>query len=101
MRPMSDLALPSVASLPTSVASYLDQVCQRFEAAWEQGQRPRIEDFLTEAAGQEQSLLFRELLGRELIYRMRAGERPGTEEYLQRFPDRGELVHSVFSQAES
>ena len=34
--------------LPLDVLDALDRVCDRFEAAWGRGERPRVEDYLGE-----------------------------------------------------
>jgi len=49
------------ASRPASSFDEIDSLCDRFESAWQGGERPRIEDFLTREPG-VQSLPFRELL---------------------------------------
>src|SRR5262249_55133095 len=73
-------------SLPVSVQLRLEEVCTRFEAAWQAGQRPRLEDFLGAAEGLEREALLRELMGIELEYRCQGGCVPAVEEYLGRFP---------------
>src|SRR5688572_23505662 len=48
------------SSLPLSAAERIDEVCMHFERAWRQdGNRPRLEEFLVGEAGPEQE----ELLG--------------------------------------
>jgi len=98
---MNDPALPSLGSLPTSVATRLQLACRHFGASWHAGQRPRIEDYLREAAEAEKPLLFRDLLASELGLRACAGEKPAPEDYRERFPDYGDLIAAVFSSAES
>src|SRR5215471_15210135 len=73
-------------SLPLSVDERIDAVCTRFEAAWQAGQQPRLEDFLGAAEGSEREALLSELLGVELDYRCQGGSVPAVEEYLGRFP---------------
>ncbi|MGO9919845.1 MAG: hypothetical protein ACLQIB_34775 [Isosphaeraceae bacterium] len=64
----------------------IDQACDRFEAAWRVGERPRIEDWLASGkAASERAALLRELLMVELCWRERNGERPDRHEYLGRF----------------
>ena len=41
---MSDTHSPPVLS--PSEARHVDQACDRFEAAWKAGERPRLEDYL-------------------------------------------------------
>ena len=64
----------------------MDEVCDRFEADWGDGGRPRIEAYLDgfDAAGR--AALLRELLALELAIRRASGERPGLDDYRTRFP---------------
>ena len=63
-------------SLPPGLVLAVDRVCDRFEAAWQGGVRPLIEDFLDEVEDGLQAALLRELLAIELDYRGRLGESP-------------------------
>jgi hypothetical protein len=65
----------------------VDAVCLRFEAAWQAGQRPGIEDYLADAQEPLRSALLRELLKLDIEYRQKAGESPSPEDYRDRFPD--------------
>jgi serine/threonine-protein kinase len=76
----------SSASAPESLTPLGDAACDRFEAAWRAGQRPRIEDHLAAVPEPERPALLRELILLEVDYRRLAGERPRAEEYLERFP---------------
>jgi serine/threonine-protein kinase len=82
-------------SLPATQVLLVDRACDRFEAAWRAGGRPRIEDHLTGAPGPVRAAL----LESELEWRHRLGERPGPEEYRGRFPADGELVGSLLKAA--
>jgi serine/threonine protein kinase len=59
----------------------IDQVCDRFELAWQAGQRPSIEDYLSDTPEPERSLLLRELIALDIDYRRQAGEQPQSEDY--------------------
>src|SRR5262249_53679988 len=87
---------PGDKRLPPTLARQVDQVCDRYEAAWKAGRRPRIDDYLGNLPEPGRAGLLRELLGLELVYRHRAGERPTPEEYQTRFPDADELITAVF-----
>ena len=52
-----------------SSARRVDAVCDRFEAAWKDGERPRIVDYLATVAAADRPALLRELqaLERELL----------------------------------
>src|SRR5437588_325661 len=80
---------PSTAGWPLTPeqAAHLDQACDAFEAAWQAGQRPTIEQFLVEAPAAVRQPLLRELMELEVAYRKRRGEQPTLGEYLRRFPD--------------
>jgi predicted ATPase len=75
--------VPPVASDEWSA---LKDAVRRFEDAWRQGPRPRIEDFLPADARQPQPLLV-ELIHLDVELRLKAGESARVEEYLARYPD--------------
>jgi serine/threonine-protein kinase len=64
----------------------VDEICDRFEAAWKAGRRSHIEDFLHEVPESDRATLAADLIAVECGYRRRAGESPQTEEYCGRFP---------------
>jgi tetratricopeptide (TPR) repeat protein len=88
--------LPSHGPLPPDLAERIDSVCDRFEADWQAGSRPRLEDFLSQVEETERPALLRELLPVELAYRRRCGEPPTLEEYRQRLPRHVALVEGAF-----
>jgi hypothetical protein len=71
-------------------ARRIDQICDRFEAAWKaavsSGQPPCIEDYLSELSEPERSVLARELTALDLAYRQRTAERPQANEYGEGLP---------------
>jgi serine/threonine protein kinase len=84
--------------LSPSLVRLVDEVCDRFEAAWQAGQRPQLEDFVRGTVTLVQSTLLQELLAMGLAYRRRSGEQPDAEEYRRRFPDHVETISAVFSE---
>ena len=82
-------------SLPLTIAAAVDRACDRFEAAWDSGSRPRIEDYLGGVGDPGRSHLFRELLTEDLRRRTAAGETISAEDYRARFPDLAEVVGEV------
>jgi serine/threonine-protein kinase len=70
---------------PSGVGRW-DEICDRFEAAWQAGQRPRVEDYLDEVPPTEQPALLPELLKLDIDYRRRAGEPSRAQDYTTRFP---------------
>jgi tRNA A-37 threonylcarbamoyl transferase component Bud32 len=87
---MSEALAKDAPSLPGALARRVDQVCDRFEAAWKAAgcmeQRPRIEDYVRDVPEPEHSALLRELLVLEMAQRGRAGETLRLEDYQARFP---------------
>lgn len=85
-----------------SAARRINAACERFEAAWRGGGRPRIEDALgAAAAGAERTDLLREILALELELRRGLGERPDLRAYQDRFPADARLVAEVFASLET
>lgn len=68
-----------------AVGLKVDGVCDRFEAAWQAGERPRIENYLQSFSGADRSALLCELVALEVEYRRRLGETPARVEYEKRF----------------
>jgi eukaryotic-like serine/threonine-protein kinase len=83
---MSANDLESTDCLSLSAHDRLDQACDRFETAWNAGERPQIDEYLADATSSEREMLLRELLILELFWRRRVGERPDPREYAGRFP---------------
>jgi serine/threonine protein kinase len=72
--------------LPESLARQVDQVCNRFEAAWKAGGQPRLEDFLGDVPEPGRAALLRELISLDAYYRRRGGAGCAAEDYQARFP---------------
>ena len=83
-------------SLSLEAARQIDAACDRFESAWQSGERPRIEDYLEGLAPQTSKGLLAELLGLELDYRRQLGEIPQEADYSERFPDHAEVIAAAF-----
>jgi WD40 repeat protein/serine/threonine protein kinase len=92
--------IPGVGALPVRLAYRLNLLCDRHEAAWRAGGRPRIEDVLTPEAEPVRTVLLRELLAPELAARRQRGETPDRQEYRDRFPGDTALIEAVFAEAE-
>ncbi|MGC8643804.1 MAG: hypothetical protein ACP5XB_28420, partial [Isosphaeraceae bacterium] len=91
--------MPSQA-LPLHVLEQINQIRETFEAAWNAGQQPRIEDYLSLADFDYRSALLHELLGREVELRRLAGDAPEAADYEHRFAGHGELIRTVLDQTE-
>ena len=55
--------------LPLADVTLIDQICDRFEAAWRKGEHPHIADYLGSVQEPLRSLLFDELLVSDLTFR--------------------------------
>jgi hypothetical protein len=84
------------AALPLSLERQLNAACDRFEATWQAGGRPRIEDYLADCPAPAHPALLAELLALELDYRARAGEAAAPEEYRTRFPGHEAVIRAAF-----
>src|SRR4051812_48134674 len=87
---------PSPDPWPAAVLLRLDEMCQRFEAAWKSGPPPVVETYLQECPETERSALLQQLLPLDLEYRARQGLTPLPDDYLSRFPEFGDVIRSVF-----
>jgi WD40 repeat protein len=97
---MSDSAsVGSESSLPLSQARRISELCDRFELAWQAGQRPPIDDYLGDIPEPERTALLRELVGLEMSYRQLAGEQPCLKEYQARFPDLSQALSATLPDA--
>jgi serine/threonine protein kinase len=93
---MSEIASSSLQTLNQEQLRHIEEVCDRFEAAWKTTgaapARPSIEDCLGETPEPVRSALLRELVALEVSYRRRSGEAPQPEEYCKRFHDELDLT---------
>ena len=74
----------------------IDECCDAFESAWEQGKKPRIEDYLDEVSPEEWRGLLQELLRSEWELSVKMGVVPDQSDYLRRFPDEQSIVESAW-----
>jgi serine/threonine protein kinase/WD40 repeat protein len=65
----------------------LEKIYDDFEAAWNQQERPKIEEFLRDVEPNVQRVAIRELFAIELERRLSLGEMPELKDYLGRFTD--------------
>ncbi|MBV9122592.1 MAG: SUMF1/EgtB/PvdO family nonheme iron enzyme [Planctomycetes bacterium] len=86
-------------SLPLPVEERIDDVCLRFEDAWNRGDQPQPEAYLGDCAESERSALLREWLHLDVVFRRRAGPGPTEQEYDARFPWATEVIRAVFAAA--
>ena len=69
-------------SLKASDLSRIDRVCDRFEAAWQAGDEPKLEDYLGDTPEPERSVLRRELLAIDAERRKQKAP-PSLDEFVQ------------------
>src|SRR5689334_15108263 len=86
-------------SLVVSAQLRMEDVCARFEAAWQAagsaGPPPHLEEHVIPTAGSERQALLRELLLLDLHYRRQRGETPTAEDYQARFPGDDDLIRAA------
>src|SRR5262249_54572710 len=75
-----------IDQLATADYVRLKQFAERFEDAWQNGQRPVLEEFLPTGEPERRAVLA-ELVYIDLERRLKAGETARAEDYLQRFPE--------------
>jgi WD40 repeat protein/serine/threonine protein kinase len=85
-----------MSEIPTADWSWINSAAERFERAWKNGERPRIEEFLIKVPETQWPALLQELMRVESELRRRAGETPSADEYRQRFPEHESVVTAVF-----
>jgi formylglycine-generating enzyme required for sulfatase activity/serine/threonine protein kinase len=73
--------------LPPELGRRIDEVCNRFEAAWRGDPPPRLEDFLGGWQGPELQALLRELVPLDADYHRARGHDCSPGDYQGRFPD--------------
>ena len=77
---------PDSRALSEADATQLYQAVDDFEAAWNCGKHPAIEEYLPADASQRRRALIK-LIHIDLENRLRAGEKPRVENYLDRYPE--------------
>ena len=82
---MPDSADENVAQL--SQGAWIDQVADRFDAAWQAGSEPKIADFLSHCEGAVKRELLQELVAIDQEYRTKRGMAKAWQEYLTEFPE--------------
>src|SRR4051812_14740900 len=84
--------------LPLELVDRFDQLCDRFDAEWRAGRRPRIEAYLAGESEANRPWLLRELLAAELERRIKLGEHPRTSDYVERFAGVAPIVAALLEE---
>lgn len=84
-------------SLSRDSLDRIDDVCQRFEASWRDGQPAKLEEVLRAVSDKDRTPVFVELLHLEIEYRGKRGESPDEQTYVDRFPEYSGVVQEVFA----
>lgn len=88
----------SSSSRTHAVSFTIENICNRFEAAWKADQGPSLEDLLRTASAHERDDLFWHLLTLELDYRILRKETPNQAEFVERFPEYVALISEAFGE---
>jgi serine/threonine protein kinase len=95
------MSYPGRENVPPHLQRTIESVCDAFETAWRQGERPAVEDQLGSAAEEVRPMLQGELIRIELEWRYLRGEAPAAEEYRARFPDCADAIDDWLAEAKS
>ncbi len=93
MNPRSTLGEPAI---PVTAFMQIDAACDRFEADYRAGRSPDLAAYLDVVPEEVREPLFRNLLAVDLEYRLRRGDRHDARWYRERFPERADVIDSVF-----
>ena len=74
----------------------LDELCDRFEAAWKDGSPQHIEGCVADVAPDRHRHFTIELIGLEVQLRRKGGQAPTVADYLDRFPDLRTEIEGLF-----
>jgi WD40 repeat protein/tRNA A-37 threonylcarbamoyl transferase component Bud32 len=86
-----------MSEITTSDWTWINAAADRFERAWKQGPKPRIEEFLAGIDESRWPRQLKELLRVESELRRLDGEEPSLEEYSLRFPEHAALIAAFFT----
>jgi len=73
-----------------------ERVIRDFEAAWECGESPALEDFVGRLPADVRNDVFYNLINVDIVQRMKQGEDPAPADYLERFPTDQATVEAAF-----
>jgi serine/threonine protein kinase len=73
------------------------RVLLSFQAAWERGENPALEDFVGEIPLLSRRQLLCDLINVDVVQRRKIGETPAPEDYIARFPSDRPTVEAAFN----
>jgi serine/threonine protein kinase len=76
----------------------VNQLCDRFEAAWKAGRKPSIEEHWANIPETARRIALSELLLVEFAHRIKSGEKPTLKEYELRFPNYIDIIRAVLQE---
>jgi serine/threonine-protein kinase len=88
---------PPASTLPPELPLQLEALCTRFQADWQAGHRPRLEDFLLQVGPSARAVLLDRLLALEVAHRCRLGEQPSADDYHRRLPEYAAVISEAFA----
>ncbi len=94
MTPAGDTNPGSRSNRPASPD--FDTICEKFETSWQEGRRPRLEEYLDEYGASDPGTLLAELLPIEIDQRRRKGEQLQGVEFARRFMQHIDVVRRYF-----
>lgn len=80
------------------IRALIDPPCDAFEASWQNGHRPSLQELANQAPDQVRSALFSELLAIELELRTQSGESPTLRDYREQYADFTDEVNRIFAE---
>ena len=87
LRRVTEPADDRFSELPETQMLRINQVCDRFEQAWQSGAEPDIESVLADSEPVDRPVLTRELIAIEIRYRRQRDIDVSLQDFQQRFPD--------------
>ncbi|HEV3120657.1 MAG TPA: serine/threonine-protein kinase, partial [Isosphaeraceae bacterium] len=94
---MSEQPSTERGALDVSIANRVDEICDRFEAEFQAGERPSIEAYLESAPESHRPALLRALLALEVDLLAGTGARPEASQYIERFPAYAPVITAIFA----
>jgi WD40 repeat protein/tetratricopeptide (TPR) repeat protein len=96
---MSEILSNEDDGSPLTVARQINQLCDRFEAEWQAGAEPIVENYIADAAEPARHELVRELLKLDIHYRRERGDTLVPRDYVARFPEHVSLIDTLLGAA--